>query len=128
MAKYEPDELYALHLRETTSEVEGEVYQQVEKWGRQRHPDHPAHLEEAEARGVYKALEDGTCQALYVLGKSKEGPPWSFILLEEVFEALAAEDRIALREELIQVAAVCVSWIDDIDDAALEASDEVGEE
>lgn len=37
------------------------------------------------------------------------------ILLEEVAEAFAEEDPAKLREELIQVAAVAVAWIETID-------------
>jgi len=40
---------------------------------------------------------------------------WRDILREEVFEAFAETDRDKLREELIQVAAVAVQWIEAID-------------
>jgi hypothetical protein len=40
---------------------------------------------------------------------------WTDILLEEVFEALAAADPAKLRRELIQVAAVAQAWVEDID-------------
>lgn len=40
---------------------------------------------------------------------------WTLILEEEVAEALAEEDPVKLREELIQVAAVAISWIEAID-------------
>lgn len=36
---------------------------------------------------------------------------WADIFLEEVFEAMAEEDKEKLETELSQVAAVCVSWI-----------------
>ncbi len=40
---------------------------------------------------------------------------WRHILHEEFLEAVAEENPTALREELIQVAAVAVRWIEDID-------------
>lgn len=40
---------------------------------------------------------------------------WAHVLLEEVFEALAESDPTRIREELIQVAAVAVQWVEDID-------------
>jgi hypothetical protein len=40
---------------------------------------------------------------------------WRDILLEEVYEAFAETDSDRLREELIQVAAVALSWVDAID-------------
>lgn len=40
---------------------------------------------------------------------------WADILSEEFFEALAETEPAALRAELVQVAAVCVAWIESID-------------
>lgn len=37
------------------------------------------------------------------------------VLAEEAAEALAEDDRVKLRAELVQVAAVCVKWIQTID-------------
>lgn len=38
------------------------------------------------------------------------------VLLEEVFEALAEDDDVRLREELVQVAAVAAKWVRIIDE------------
>jgi hypothetical protein len=40
---------------------------------------------------------------------------WTHVLEEEVAEALAESDVALLREELIQVAAVAVRWVEQID-------------
>lgn len=40
---------------------------------------------------------------------------WLDVLVEEVAEATAEHEPTPLREELIQVAAVCVRWIEDIE-------------
>ena len=40
---------------------------------------------------------------------------WADILTEEFYEALAEEDTARLRVELIQVAAVAVRWVEDLD-------------
>lgn len=45
---------------------------------------------------------------------------WWEILREEVFEAAATDDTVALREELAQVAAVAIKMIDALDYAAAE--------
>lgn len=42
------------------------------------------------------------------------------VLEEEVYEALFETDQEKLRKELIQVAAVAVKWVEDIDRRALE--------
>jgi len=40
---------------------------------------------------------------------------WALVLTEEVMEAFAEEDPAKLRAELIQVATVCIKWIQAID-------------
>lgn len=47
---------------------------------------------------------------------------WADVLNEEVAEALAATEIEHLREELIQVAAVAVRWVEDIDRQAVQAA------
>lgn len=42
-------------------------------------------------------------------------PTWMHLIREEVAEAFAETDPTRLREELLQVAALCVSWIEKID-------------
>lgn len=42
-------------------------------------------------------------------------PTWSLLVREELAEAFAESDPDRLREELVQVAALAVSWIEKID-------------
>lgn len=51
------------------------------------------------------------CQEAFRTGS----PNWEDVLVEEVAEAIDAPDDAALREELVQVAAVAVAWIECID-------------
>jgi hypothetical protein len=86
------------------TEVATERARQNAKWGEQNHPDGTGgpgarHLADW-ARDVCKAADPDTF--------------WK-ILLEEVYEAGAESDQVALRMELVQVAAVCVQWIEAID-------------
>jgi len=87
-------------------EVLAERIRQDEKWGEQNHPGgtgRPGDIAFAEA---YKAI----CKA--------NGPgedTYRDILAEEVYEAFAENDPARLREELVQVAAVAVNWIEAID-------------
>lgn len=88
-------------------EVEGERLRQLFKWGVQNHPhgsigtsDDRAAADRAKAR----------CQAN---GPGEDN--WRDILDEEVAEAYAALTDAELRAELVQVAAVCVAWIETID-------------
>jgi hypothetical protein len=88
-------------------EVAEEQVRQVDKFGVQNHPDgtgqpHAAHK-------PYRARRD--CENAFKEGRGT----WRHILIEEVAEAEAEKDPVRLREELIQVAAVAVSWIEAID-------------
>jgi hypothetical protein len=76
------------------------------KWGEQHHPDG--------THGDYESLANfyrSQCDKNHKAGTGT----WADIALEEFFEALAEEDTTKLRKELIQVAAVAVNWIEDID-------------
>lgn len=46
---------------------------------------------------------------------SRHAVTWRHILMEEAAEAMAETERVALRKELIQVAAVCAKWIEALD-------------
>lgn len=61
--------------------------------------------------GVIEAAAKAICDAASRDGKVT----WRDILMEEVAEAFAADDPQHLREELVQVAAVAVKWIEAID-------------
>lgn len=86
-------------------EVGAERSRQDAKWGQQDHPSGTGAFKPEAER--FRAL----CEHLF----ATENPMWWPILLEEVYEALAEEDEASLRAELIQVAAVAVSWIESID-------------
>jgi hypothetical protein len=94
-----------------TVSVLGEVLQervdQHAKWGEQNQRDgtgSPPKVRAADAqrRITERAFEQGV-------------GTWALILLEEVAEALAESDEARLREELVQVAAVAVAWVEAID-------------
>ncbi len=88
-------------------EVANERARQNIKWGDQDHPDGTGDAP-AVAAAVFakaetnKAAEQGTLD-------------WRLILDEEVAEAFAESDRVKLRTELIQVAAVAIAWVEAID-------------
>ena len=88
-------------------DVVAERARQYIKWGDQSHPDGTAlpgdDLRAENARDI--------CQAMAGRGRTT----WRAILAEEVEETFAESDRTKLRNELIQVAAVCAAWVYDID-------------
>lgn len=89
-------------------EVIRERVRQDARWGQQNHPD-------------------GTGPTMTTLNRADEARKacdyahengigtWRHILTEEYAEALAESDPAKLREELIQVAAVAVAWVEAID-------------
>lgn len=84
---------------------------QIEKWGEQHHADGTGSRGYEVAAHQYKRSND-----LIAAGDMIGSPErWDFILLEEVYEALSETDRLKLRTELVQVAAVATAWIEDLD-------------
>ncbi len=81
------------------------------KWGIQHHPDGTFSTEETRWQ---RELDRDLCQDAAAAGVVT----WRHILQEEVSEALAETIQASLRSELVQVAAVCAAWIEDIDSRA----------
>lgn len=88
-------------------EILSETDRQFDQWGEQNHPDGTGITEDDWRANRLKALNDYHAEAGSLT--------WRDILLEEVYEAFAETDSVRLREELIQVAAVALSWVDAVD-------------
>jgi hypothetical protein len=84
-----------------------ERWRQLKKWGIQTHPDGTSEVFYAELANEAKRLCDQASSGGVLT--------WADILREEVYEALAEEHPENLRAELVQVAAVAVAWVEDID-------------
>lgn len=111
--------------REVAADVRAERARQDTRWGIQDHPDGSGpmlhaltgidatcdyYLDHATGRQLASAAQVAT------MNRAERGiVSWADILLEEVFEALAEEDPVRLRAELIQVAAVAQQWASAID-------------
>lgn len=119
------------------AEVAGERTRQDTRWGEQNHPDGTggdpgiqpfgycdaadladwlAHPDPGTVDGFVRAR----CEAMFEQGSGT----YEAILTEEWGEAVSAADPVALRIELVQVAAVAVAWIQAIDRRAAQAGDE----
>ena len=97
-----PDPVTAKVTDDTLKEVD----RQLSIWGEQHHPDGTSLSFTERARGA--RME---CQR----ADKEGGVTWQHILTEEYFEAMAETDWPALRTELIQCAAVIISWVRDGD-------------
>lgn len=92
---------------EVLEQVHAERLRQDAKWGEQNHPD-------GTGGGTSSMVADiarKQCQRAFAEGYGT----YKDILNEEVYEAFAESDKAKLREELIQVAAVAVAWVEKID-------------
>jgi len=94
-------------IRNVLVDVYAERAKQDDRWGEQNHPDGTNLTEDEWRANRVKALND-----FYVDSGTLT---WRDILLEEVYEAFAESDLDRLREELVQVAAVAVCWVESID-------------
>lgn len=108
----DPD--HAQNVPETLRGVHKEVLRQEELWGVQHHPTFPTPGGSARLKAVALA------KAEWAKRENEQRVAtghlaWDLILLEEVFEALAEDgDPEKMIVELEQVAAVAVSWIEDL--------------
>jgi hypothetical protein len=101
-------------LWSTLCRIAGERQLQDKKWGEQNHPDHDPTLSDREPQRLAEEYEIPTaarakfiCQEAFRKGQGS----WATILIEEVGEAIGAGTPEDLKQELVQVAAVCVAWI-----------------
>jgi hypothetical protein len=89
------------------TDVVDELGRQYDKWGLQHHPDGTT----ADSKGLAdlaRVITDAAAERGHLT--------WFDILTEEFREAGAEAEWPELRAELIQVAAVCISWIKDGDE------------
>jgi hypothetical protein len=89
------------------TEVFAERQRQLAKWGNQ------THLEDGVSLGTaWRASSEEQCKNICEVAGELGTLSWELIFNEEVAEVLAAktvEDRCA---ELVQLAAVCVAWVE----------------
>jgi len=88
-------------------DVFDERVEQDEKWGEQNHPDGTGR--------TFSTLDAARIKSENALRVAKGTLTWQDILEEEVIEAFAETDSQALIDELVQVAAVAVAWIECIE-------------
>jgi hypothetical protein len=102
-----------------------ERLRQDKKWGEQNHPDVDPVLTGrkggCDAQRMAEEYEMPTANRakfMCQIAAHRKQCTWAHIALEELAEAVAAatdEGEIALRAEVIQLAAVCVQWAEAID-------------
>lgn len=109
----EPDKHKAGWTKDILKEIEKERARQDSKWGEQHHPDQ-CDYPTPEYKQEYYSLEAESYKMHNDWSAKRGKTTWDDILLEEVYEALSEPDPKKKIEELIQVAAVAVVWIEDL--------------
>lgn len=89
------------------SDVLQEVQNQVDRWGNQKYPD-------GTGSPAFGAMADAARKACD-RADQEQTTTWLHIAREEFWEAMAEQDKDRLRQELVQLIAVGVSWVKDID-------------
>lgn len=120
------------HTRIVLTEVGDERERQEKKWGQQNHPsiispgpEIPLPVKDTFQRYGLDASDAAGFKRVTDVAAEDGNLTYADILMEEVAEAIeaAVESEELLREELIQVAAVAVAWIEAIDRRATKESD-----
>lgn len=98
--------------RNVLLEMLAERQRQTKKFGQETHPDGIG-----KDLNIFGTATDCMKQAQYACDDCANDNSMTFwhILFEEVLEANAAPDKTNLREELIQIAAAAVAWVEKID-------------
>lgn len=104
-------------LQAVLAEVAAERARQDAKWGEQNHPDGTGEEWMAMARKARAVCDRAAASGAVT---------WMHILQEEALESFAEADPAKLRAELIQVAAVAVSWAQAIDRRLARAEERKG--
>lgn len=91
--------------------ISNERKAQDDKWGVQSHPDGTVNDEWAHRRA-------NIAKAWVAESVAANDLTWYDILIEEVYEAAAETEPEKLKAELIQIAAVCAAWVQDIESRA----------
>ncbi|MFH9813437.1 hypothetical protein ACH4NI_35395 [Streptomyces olivaceus] len=94
-------------LDQHMTEVDAERQRQLARFGDQHHPDGTGSTTDKERADEARRHCDHTTHTGQLT--------WNDILTEEVCEALAESEPGLLRTELVQVAAVALAWISDLD-------------
>lgn len=104
-------------------EVRREREAQDERWGIQRRPSldsvllhRPGGCDQRRIAEHYEIPSEGRAKFLCEQAFEEGQGTWAHVLVEEVSETVGClTDEGAMRRELLQVAAVAVAWIEDID-------------
>ena len=103
------------------NEIISERERQDKKWGVQNHPSVDSGLSQRDPYPSdrmceeYEIPSEARAKQLCEINAKIGLITWAHIAIEEVSEVVAAKDEITRREELVQLGAVILAWIESID-------------
>lgn len=89
------------------ADVRAERLRQETRWGKQRHSNGTSIK--------FKPLADAARNATRAADANGQNT-WGHIAREEFWEVMSETDRVKLREELIQLGAVVIAWVECLDE------------
>jgi len=111
-----------LRQENISNEIIAERIRQDRKWGEQNHPsirkfliNEKAPFKSYEIADEYKIPDQEEAKRICDLMAARNECTWADIAIEEMCEAVCATDEVHRREELVQLAAVVMAWIESID-------------
>ena len=109
-----------INMNSILHEVRLERQSQDLKWGTQTHPSVDLILQEQGRTGQrmceeYELPSEDRAKQMCDIHSERGDLTWAHIAVEEMSEVVAAKDDSQRREELVQLAAIVVAWIESID-------------
>jgi len=103
-------------IEKILDEIKAERVRQDAKWGEQNHPSISLGIDGPQAQAdFYRIPREAKAKEMCEANARAGTVSYTHIALEEFCEAVEAPDDKARREELVQLAAVVVAWIEAID-------------
>lgn len=97
-------------------QIKEERINQLSKWGVQNHESYEPNVSHGEAMTKFFNIpSEAEAKKKVDQPTTPDDPTWTAIAIEELAEAVSADNESSLREELIQLAATIVAWIENID-------------
>lgn len=106
-------------MKEIIEDVLAEVARQDIKWGIQHNEALDPILIEGGANRMaeeYEIPSESRAKFLCNMASNRDELTWAHIAVEELAEVVACmKDKKAMREELVQLTALCLQWIKDLE-------------
>lgn len=112
---YNEKALKNINRQKIFNEVANERNRQDTIWGEQRHLSVLETFRQWDCFNMYGIVEEEKAKELCEEAVNKKELTWAHIAIEELSEVICAPDDVLRRQEIIQLIAVLVAWVEKID-------------